>query len=691
MKRPDFLRFLSVRRAFLQLPFARSKTPSELLELIERWGVPTHATTVVRVTVLGSHPLAVRHFAQAYHVDATVNAARGSIMVRSACGRCLTLSFHTLSAILIARSLDLYLYHSSVHVYIALSLSVLTWPPQGLSRKSRANNRSPVHTPLRGSGSGTSSMSSSTASFSSAASSPATPHMSPHVSSTTLNSPYASASPHSSSSHIAPYVAAGAGGASISASALALSRRSGADTPPASPHANVMAAQYVLPSMEVTDIASAIEQLVQLSAAWARVAVATNTPPPPHVLATSVRLELRQHNYDLHHAVYTLKQLLSVPASVGTYAADWVSVNDQAARLATVATDLSALLSPLVRHFGSALAALLTKANTLVCCLDACQLRPAQDTFAAALTQLHQLDEALTLGPILSLGSRDRWRKVVAAAADARATVARIVAQQEPVIQDICKELTDAINEVRARFDGLGSSVVNFIALPVQEMFAGLDRVCGSPSVFERRTHFPSQARALPAASRGRASMFVASVASLLVPALDLIDLMDFMTHVSQVVVKHSGVVLTETLAHSDLRPVEVIDTSGVDKNFVRLFRDHSSDHKLRSLTLARYADQKLPPASLARRGLPSRRAQHRQRRARRQVSGDRGTEGSAPTLRPGEGARRADSGEQSEGTAQVHSRARRDVRSLRWMCFRVSAYVRACMCVSVCVWRGTQ
>lgn len=333
---------------------------------------------------------------------------------------------------------------------------------------------------MRGSGGGTSSMASSSASFSSsassfssAASSPATPH---HAS-TTLNSAYASASPHSSSSHIAPYVVTGPVGASISASALAASRRSGTDTPPASPHAQTTAAHFVLPSVEATDIASAIEQLVQLSAAWARVA-ATNTPPPPHVLATSVRLELRQHNYDLHHAVYTLKQQLSVPASVGTYAADWVSVNDQAARLATVATDLSALLSPLVRHFGSALAGLLTKVNTLVCCLDACQLRPAQDTFAAALTQLHQLDEALTLGPILSLGSRDRWRKLVAAAADARATVARIVAQEEPVIQDICKELTDAINEVRTRFDGLGSSVVNFVALPVQEMFAGLDRVC---------------------------------------------------------------------------------------------------------------------------------------------------------------------------------------------------------------------
>ena len=92
VKRPDFLRFLSVRRAFLQLPFARTKTPSELLDLIERWGTPTHATAVVRVAVLGSHPLAVRHFAQAYHVDATVNAARGSIMVRSWCrNRCLSI------------------------------------------------------------------------------------------------------------------------------------------------------------------------------------------------------------------------------------------------------------------------------------------------------------------------------------------------------------------------------------------------------------------------------------------------------------------------------------------------------------------------------------------------------------------------------------------------------------------------
>ena len=94
VKRPDFLRFLSVRRAFLQLPFARTKTPSELLDLIERWGTPTQATAVVRVAVLGSHPLAVRHFAQAYHVDATVNAARGSIIVRTMTCIAISVSFY---------------------------------------------------------------------------------------------------------------------------------------------------------------------------------------------------------------------------------------------------------------------------------------------------------------------------------------------------------------------------------------------------------------------------------------------------------------------------------------------------------------------------------------------------------------------------------------------------------------------
>ena len=66
--------------------------------------------------------------------------------------------------------------------------------------------------------------------------------------------------------------------------------------------------------------------------------------------------------------------------------------------------------------------------------------------------------------------------------------------------------------------------------------------------------------------------MALRSATNEILPALDLIDLLDFIAHSSQVVIKHSGVVLTECLANSDLRPLDLIDTSGVDKNFVQNF-----------------------------------------------------------------------------------------------------------------------
>ena len=76
VKRPDHLRFLTLRRLVLQRPMQRHHTLSELHALIDKLGsTPSHNTAVLRVLVLGSHPVAVRHLSQAWHVDATVNAA----------------------------------------------------------------------------------------------------------------------------------------------------------------------------------------------------------------------------------------------------------------------------------------------------------------------------------------------------------------------------------------------------------------------------------------------------------------------------------------------------------------------------------------------------------------------------------------------------------------------------------------